>query len=425
MRLRNLKAADRFLEHERRAGERSKEEPGITSDAEEPGSRNPRRKRDRFDPRRVKIKGATYWQVDFGSELRDGRRKRLRRTFASKEEAETFSRLKKVERTNRGTLGISLPERLRGEALEADRLLAPFGVSILDLARQYVQRMEQSERSETVGNALQMFLLAKKGDNLRPRYLEDLRDRLRRFADSFGERKLSDIAPVEIDNWLRGLGVAPLTRNSFHLRLSVFFEFARGRGWVQANLMKDVSKAKTTTKPPGILSPEQVARLLGSASEEMLPYWALGAFAGLRSGEIGRLEWRHIKWDERLIEVPALSSKTASRRLVTMPPNLLEWLNPYRSHQGPICGPGHYRRMIEDRRRAGLSSWPSNGLRHSFASYHLAMFKDAPALSLELGHVRPQTVFAHYREVVTPGEAERFWKIAPLIDAEHKLAVVA
>jgi integrase len=64
-------------------------------------------------------------------------------------------------------------------------------------------------------------------------------------------------------------------------------------------------------------------------------------------------------------------------------------------------------------------------LRHSYASYHLAAFKDAPALSLELGHVRPQTVFIHYRELVRPSEAERFWKIAPLIDAEQKLAVVA
>src|SRR5262249_45004019 len=142
---------------------------------------------------------------------------------------------------------------------------------------------------------------------------------------------------------------------------------------------------------PGILSPEQTARLLETASAETLPLFALGVFAGLRSAEIERLEWRHIKWDEGLIEVPALSSKTASRRLVTMQPNLIGWLEPYRGHQGPICPPNHYRRLIEDRRNAGITDWPSNALRHSFASYHLAHFKNAPALSLELGHVRPQT----------------------------------
>jgi integrase len=383
------------------------------------------RKRDRLDPRRVRIKGETFWQVDLGSELHNGRRHRRRRTFASKEEAETFSRLKKIERTNRGTLGISLPERLRGEALEADRLLAPFGLSILDLARQHVQRMEQSARSETVANARLLFLQAKKSDGLRRRYLEELRDRLRRFSDSFAERKLSDITPAEIDNWLRETCalLSPWSRNTFHARLSVFFEFARQRGWVSTNPMTNVTKAKVISGPPGILSPEQVARLLESASEETLPYWALGAFAGLRSAEIERLEWHHIKWDERLIEVSALSSKTASRRLITMLPNLFEWLKPYRNHQGSICPPNHYQRMIEDRRNAGITNWPSNALRHSFASYYLAAFKDAPALSLELGHVRPQTVFAHYRELVRPSEAERFWRIVPAVSGD--IAAVA
>src|SRR5262249_55972050 len=156
-----------------------------------------------------------------------------------------------------------------------------------------------------------LFLAAKKGDNLRPRYLGDLRDRLRRFNDSFAERKLSDISPAEIDHWLRDLGLAPLTRNTFHLRLSVFFEFARQRGWIQSNPMGDVPKAKVTGKPPGILTPEQAARLLENASQETLPIFVLGLFAGLRSAEIERLQWHHIKWDQRLIEVPALSDCAA------------------------------------------------------------------------------------------------------------------
>jgi integrase len=359
--------------------------------------------------------------------MRSGKRHRLRKTFASRAEAETFARLRKIERTNHGTAGLALSARLRGEALEASQLLAPYGVSILELARQYVQRMEQSARSETILKGWHLFLAAKKADGLRRRYLEDLRDRLRRFAESFAERKFSDITPSEIDQWLRETTalLSPWSRNTFHARLSVFFQFARQRGWVSVNPLFDVPKAKVISHPPGIVTPEEAARLLESASVETLPYWALGAFTGLRSAELQRLEWRHIKWDERLVEVPALSSKTASRRLVTMSPNLLAWLEPYRSHHGPICLPNHYQRLITDRQRAGIVKWPSNALRHSFASYHLAAFRDAPALSLELGHVRPQTVFAHYREVVTPAEAQKFWRIVPAISAEPKIAVVA
>jgi integrase len=391
---------------------------------EKPHSKTPKR-RDRLDPRKVRIGGKDFWQINLGSEIRAGKRRRLRKTFASREEAETFTKLRKIERTNHGTAGVTLNDRLRGEAVEADRLLAPYGISILELARQYVERMEQSARSETVSNAWHLFLQAKKGDGLRPRYLEDLRDRLRRFVDCFAQRKLSDITPTEIDHWLRETCAehSAWSRNTFHARLNAFFHFARQRGWVSVNPLADVPKAKVISKPPGILTPQQVARLLELAQTETLPYWALGAFAGLRSAEIGRLEWRHIKWDERLIEVPALSSKTASRRLVTMPSNLLAWLEPYRRHHGPICLPDHYRRLRADRQRAGIVKWPPNGLRHSYASYHLAAFKDAPALSLELGHVRPQTVFAHYREVVTPAEAREFWRIAPTISASEIVAV--
>jgi integrase len=383
------------------------------------------RKRDRLDPRKVQIGGKTFWQVELGSEVRDAKRYRLRKTFASHEEARTFAELRKIERTNHGTAGVTLSDRLRGEAVEAAHLLAPYGESILQVVREHVRRKEFSAKSETVSNAVQIFMAAKENDNLRPRYLGDLGARLARFAASFGERKLADLEPAEIDEWLRQQGGAPLTRNTLAMRVSTLFEFARQRGWVTRNPMVDVPKAKVTGKPPGILNVEELSQLLERASDETLPIFALGAFAGLRSAEIERLEWRHIKWDERLIEVPAASSKTASRRLVTVQPNLAAWLEPYRDQHGPIVPSDHYRQMVEDRRRAGVTNWPSNCLRHSYASYHLAHFKDAPALSLELGHVRPATVFAHYREVVRPSEAEKFWKIVPAVSAERKIAIVA
>jgi hypothetical protein len=50
---------------------------------------------------------------------------------------------------------------------------------------------------------------------------------------------------------------------------------------------------------------------------------------------------------------------------------------------------------------------------HGFASYHLAHFKNAAATALELGHHDSRITFAHYRELVRPKEAERYWQIKP------------
>jgi hypothetical protein len=149
-----------------------------------------RRKIDRLGPRPVVIRGKKFWQVDFGTITRDGRPYHQRRTFVDRQEALSFSWLKQIERENRGTLGINMPERLRGEAIEADQLLKPYGLSLLDAARECIERRELIARSETVGNAFESFLAVKSSDNLRPRYLQDLRYRLGRFSNHSGTARL-------------------------------------------------------------------------------------------------------------------------------------------------------------------------------------------------------------------------------------------
>jgi integrase len=379
-----------------------------------------KRPKQRFEPSKISIKGVPYWQVVLASKvLPNGKRERPRRTFRSHAEALNFARLKRIEKENRGTAGISLDEKLRGDAIEAQELLAPLGVSIIDAAKEYVARAALITKSETVSRAIQSLLAAKKHDNLRDRYLKDLRARLARFAESFGERKLADITSAEIDNWLRSLLLAPMTRNTFRLRLSVLFAYGRVRGWVTDNPVTAVKKVRTSEPLPAILEPQQVARLLEVASEETLPYWAIGAFAGLRSAELERLAWRDVHFDEKVIEVPALSSKTASRRFVRIRPNLLAWLRPYEKKCRLICPPGLRKRLEADRRAARFTSWPVNSLRHSFASYHLARFRDPKDLALELGHMRPDTLFRFYHQRVKRPAALEYWKIVPSVQGRE------
>jgi integrase len=382
-----------------------------------------KKKRDRFTPRKVLINQKPFWQVQLGSEVTGGKRKRLRRTFANRAEAETFAQLKRIERINHGTTSISMPPKLRAEALEAVRMLQPYDVDLLDVVREYVRHRQLVDRSETVGNAVEALLTAKKSDGASKAYRYDLRSRLGRFAEMFGERKIADVSPGEIADWLRALGQTPLSRNTFHARLSVLFNFARQNRWVEINPMPDVPLAKVVSGEPGILTPEQIGRLLESASEETLPYWAIGAFCGLRSAELERLQWEQVSFEDGLIEVTAKTSKTAARRHVKIEENLHQWLTPYMFRHGPVCPPGLYPRLLEDRQRAGLTEWPSNALRHSFASYHLAHFGNPQTTSAELGHMSPAVVFQHYRQLVRSEQAGRWWKIVPVITG--KLITVA
>ena len=95
--------------------------------------------------------------------------------------------------------------------------------------------------------------------------------------------------------------------------------------------------------------------------------------------------------------------------------NLAKWLQPYVQLSGNVTPPKYRELLDAAREAAGIEQWPHNALRHSFASYHLAQFKDAAALALEIGHTNSNLVFQHYRQLVRPKQAERYWKITPAL----------
>jgi integrase len=92
----------------------------------------------------------------------------------------------------------------------------------------------------------------------------------------------------------------------------------------------------------------------------------------------------------------------------------MAWLEPsYKNRTGKICPNGLRLRLEADRKRARITKWPSNALRHSFGSYHLARFENAARTALEMGHQDQNILFAHYRELVSPEAAKQYWSIMP------------
>jgi integrase len=387
-----------------------------------------RRRRDwkkrRFEPRKAYVNGELYWQVHLPNrfEIRDGRRVRIqkRKTFKNYEEAKAAGEQARIQYENEGRHSFGLPEELRAKASEADKILEPLGADVLEAAKFYADHLRQARTSQKVSVVVKELLSAKEHDNLRPRYLKDLRVRLNRFAESFGERTISEISAGEINAWLRGF--KPFNRNTFRLRISTLFSYGVERKWCQANPVEKIQKVKASATI-GILTPEQFAKLLESATEQTLPYWLLGGFAGLRRAELERLEWHDVHFESGRIEVPALKAKTASRRLIQMQPNLAAWLDPYKGRLGRVCPPNLRKLLEEDRRNAGLKKWPPNALRHSFASYHLAAFDNAAKLALELGHTSEELIFRHYRELVRPEQAAKYWTIRPAAPEKIMLAM--
>jgi hypothetical protein len=66
---------------------------------------------------------------------------------------------------------------------------------------------------------------------------------------------------------------------------------------------------------------------------------------------------------------------------------------------------------------AKLTPWPRNVLRHSFGSYHLAFHKNEALTAAEMGN-SPAVIFQHYRALVTPEAADKFWKLLPASEVD-------
>jgi integrase len=356
--------------------------------------------------------GRSYWRLRTPSPEGRGF---VERQFSALTEAQSAFELAYIQLLNHGVKAGNLSEIQRADASNAINLLGPFDVSLSEAAKFYIAHHVNLQASRSVADvAAELFKIKDRDKNLSHRYNLDLRQRLSRFVQTFGPRKIAELSSAEIDSWLRDLEVGPLSRNTYLARLNLLFSFACRRRWCVFNPITDIEKGRWKGADPGVLSPEQFARLLESASPETLPYWLIGGFCGLRAAELARLEWQDIDFEGGLVEVTRSKSKTAARRHVAIRPALAAWLAPYRQQAtGKVCPANLRNRLEADRRRAGITDWPANGLRHSFASYHIEYFKRPGELTVEMGHVDEGLVSRFYRRRVRPEAAKAWWNIMP------------
>jgi integrase/recombinase XerD len=105
---------------------------------------------------------------------------------------------------------------------------------------------------------------------------------------------------------------------------------------------------------------------------ELVPWFVLGLFAGLRPEETVRLDWADIDFDRRQIDLPAKKAKGRTRRIIPIEPNLTEWLKAYRpvDRKGKVVSNFRWHFQVFQR-SAGpeWNPWPKDCLRHSYGSF--------------------------------------------------------
>lgn len=341
-----------------------------------------------------------------------------RRFFEKKTDADVWAQAQRIKRQN------------QGETAFDDRELARFGWTVSDAIRFSLEHLRRQSASVSLEKSVEALVSARRSEQCAERYCHDLELRLAKLVAAFPTQSIAEIRTGDLEDFLSRLKVAPQTRNTFRRDIRTLWSFAETRGWALADTAKKTKRAREVPQPPGILTPAQGQALI-EASEDpaLLAFHAIGMFAGLRVAEIVALEWSAVDLEGGFINVAAAVSKTRSRRLVPILPNLRAILEPIKAAQGKVAPQLRLRQLHEAaRREAGfepptkeekkqkvlpnLLPWPDNAMRHSFVSYRLAATGNAAQTALESGHDQA-VLFRHYRELVRPTEAAKWWGILP------------
>lgn len=365
--------------------------------------------------------------------------RRVRKGFFSASEAKEHAR-KAATLIEAGKMGVLRMTDSKAEtAVHAERLIAATGVplisaieewlaarsalagkcSIIAAANEYAERHGSRITEATVPVLFPEFIQDKGRAGFSHDYLGSLRLHLRPFAERF-RVNISTIRTNDVNDYLRSLDVAPRTRNNTLTSLKTFFTWARDiKGALPKNTPTEaepIEKVKSKGGAIGILRPAQLAKLLAAADNpERKVFASLAAFTGLRAEELNRVQWPDIQVERGFIEVRAENAKTAARRLVPIVPALASWLRPHLTskNKGRLFSSPRYAEHFTVWARKVIGEWPQNAMRHSFISYRLATTQSAAQVALEAGN-SAQIIFKHYRELVTPAEAEEWFSIAPV-----------
>jgi integrase len=316
----------------------------------------------------------------------------------------------------------------------ATEILAPTGIS-LELAATYVAKgyamlggdkilaaleyfashRPDNVTNRTVAEAAAELVAVKKSRGMSDDYTNDLRQRLKRFSDRFGVN-IASVTTSDVQKFLDDLNLGAQSVKNFRTVLHTLFEFAEARGYIikGGNPVASTEGVKVRGGRIQIYTPAEITSLLKAASADFLPLVAIGAFAGLRAAEIERIDWKDIDLAGGFIHVASDKAKTQARRLVPVLPNLALWLANFANHTGKVWqGTSN---DVQDHRAACVKAsgvaWKLNALRHSFASYRLASIQNAGQVALEMGN-SADVVFKHYRELVKPADALKWFGVAP------------
>jgi|SRR6185369_5990924 len=282
-------------------------------------------------------------------------------------------------------------------------------------------RSEQALGAE-IPKVKKEYMDIKKRAGLAPPTISELESTLRPFAERF-TGNIAHVKREQVAAFLDERSPSPRRWNNMRNAIVGMWRFARREGYLPATLTSvETMELRKVSLTVHTYSKEELLRLLAVVEKEWLPLIVLGAFCGLRPEEIQPnprhkgykpgLQWQNINWNKGIVDVPAGVAKDRRRRFAPLTDAARAFLSDWKSEKGfvvPARATDKPRaRWVKD---SGVT-WRKDALRHSFASYRLAVRKNMPELTLEMGNSAAM-VHRHYLDLKHEEDGVSWFGIRP------------
>ena len=405
----------------------------------------------KFSLTQINRYGAGVWLVTY----KPPGESRKRPSFATKKMAEDFISQQKKKYEQTGTLWLAQPAAQRAEALAVVQEIMEAGTTprvVWEFFKAGSGKKGPGTIDRTLGEAFKEFYAEKVRQCLAPKSLTWYRSGIGRFVSGREALLVRNVTRQDCLDWLANPQWGPRSFNAHRSGLVIFFDWCReskyredlptaGIQAISERRMPDLDE------PPAILSLEQSIKLLQATltlDPGLIRFVAVGLFAGLRpEKEAARIRPEHIRGN--LLYVPGKNAKDRQARFVGLTHTLKDgtgsrqidtlklWMGEggdFARQEGGVVTPIiNLRRRFEtirveaglirlitvkgkDRKQIESNGWDQDCLRHTFASHYLPVF-GADETIKQMGHGDYDMLFGHYRALVTPEEAARYWLITP------------
>lgn len=252
---------------------------------------------------------------------------------------------------------------------------------------------------------------------LSQRTVVEIRSYARFIRTTWGELKPDDLKRNDIDVLLKRKTIRNITRRKYLLYVRMFFSWVKDEGHILQNPTDGIFY-KPGDYNGEFYSPtvtKQILRYVVDHEPDLIGYYALLTFAGLRPTEGARVKWEDYTFKTN--ELYVRKGKT-NARYITLPAVAAEWMKFHRDHTNnekpfiDLCSLGNREKRV--RAALGPGKWVQDGLRHGFGTYYKSQVKNIYAVADFMGN-SPEVVKRHYARTVPEDDCRSFWALSPQV----------